>query len=268
MSRYREAMTHNGGGCEVLLRNNNMEVGRLSRRPLQPARPIRRTIPDRGRITYSRDVLMQISNLSVSKTKPKYLPDLPIIVQDPVLYKAGSQQAAPSGLHGPQGTPSGLHGPQVTLSGQHGAPSCAQWSIRRPMVCTFRGWLTEGAAWDPSRSEVLYKAGSQQAAPSGLHGPQVTPSGLHGAQVTPSGLHGPQVTPSGLHGPQVTLSGLHGAPSCAQWSIRRPTVCTFRGWLTEGAAWDPSRSEVSSLHHATDPSVSAHLENTHRSTRL
>ncbi|XP_077126933.1 uncharacterized protein C8orf88 homolog isoform X6 [Ranitomeya variabilis] len=219
MSRYREAMTHNGGGCEVLLRNNNMEVGRLSRRPLQPARPIRRTIPDRGaiftltsqakltdqckdgikgRITYSRDVLMQISNLSVSKTKPKYLPDLPIIVQDPVLYKAGSQQAAPSGLHGPQ----------------------------------------------------------------------VTPSGLHGAQVTPSGLHGPQVTPSGLHGPQVTLSGLHGAPSCAQWSIRRPTVCTFRGWLTEGAAWDPSRSEVSSLHHATDPSVSAHLENTHRSTRL
>ncbi|XP_069587694.1 uncharacterized protein C8orf88 homolog isoform X2 [Ranitomeya imitator] len=153
MSRYREAMTHNRGGCEVLLRNN-MEVGRLSRRPLQPARPIRRTIPDKGRITYSRDILMQISNLSVSKTKPKYLPDLPIIVQDPALYKAGSQQAAPSGLHGPQVTPSGLHGPQVTLSGLHGAPSCDQWSIRRPMVCTFRGWLTEGAAWDPQRSEV------------------------------------------------------------------------------------------------------------------
>ncbi|KAM3927718.1 uncharacterized protein C8orf88 homolog [Leptodactylus fuscus] len=112
-----------------------MEVRRLIRKPLQPARPIRRAVPDNGavymvnfqakftdackdsikdqcdlwcsigniqkvlmntvtekppannkkeRITYSRDFLMQLSNMSVSKQKPKYLPDLPIIRQHPV----------------------------------------------------------------------------------------------------------------------------------------------------------------------------------------
>ncbi|XP_073406616.1 uncharacterized protein C8orf88 homolog isoform X2 [Dendrobates tinctorius] len=123
-------------GCELLL-SNNLEVGRLRRKPLQPARPIRRTIPDSGamlnsqakvtdhckddikehcnlchstgnlhdifkdrgsdkpteepavntpkdRITYSRDLLMQISYLSVCKKKPKHLPDLSIIHQYPV----------------------------------------------------------------------------------------------------------------------------------------------------------------------------------------
>ncbi|XP_069815994.1 uncharacterized protein C8orf88 homolog isoform X3 [Dendropsophus ebraccatus] len=36
------------------------------------------------RITYTRDLLLQLSNLSVSKKKPKYLPDLPIILEHPV----------------------------------------------------------------------------------------------------------------------------------------------------------------------------------------
>lgn len=112
-----------------------MEVRRLIRKPLQPARPIRRTIPGNGavlmvnfqakftdhcrdrlkdhydvwcsignlhdvfkdpvtekpavnktkeRITYTRDVLMQLSSLPVSKQKPDYLPDLPIILKHPV----------------------------------------------------------------------------------------------------------------------------------------------------------------------------------------
>ncbi|XP_040288232.1 uncharacterized protein C8orf88 homolog isoform X1 [Bufo bufo] len=37
----------------------------------------------KDRITYSRDFLMQLSNVSVSKQKPKYLPDLPITLQHP-----------------------------------------------------------------------------------------------------------------------------------------------------------------------------------------
>ncbi|XP_069815996.1 uncharacterized protein C8orf88 homolog isoform X5 [Dendropsophus ebraccatus] len=39
---------------------------------------------NKERITYTRDLLLQLSNLSVSKKKPKYLPDLPIILEHPV----------------------------------------------------------------------------------------------------------------------------------------------------------------------------------------
>ncbi|XP_044151379.1 uncharacterized protein C8orf88 homolog isoform X2 [Bufo gargarizans] len=121
-----------------LLLSSEMEVRRLIRKPLQPARPIRRCVPDNGavlmvnlqarfsdhcrdsvkdrcnlwcsieklhvledpvteklsgkpavnnkkdRITYSRDFLMQLSNVSVSKQKPKYLPDLPITLHHPI----------------------------------------------------------------------------------------------------------------------------------------------------------------------------------------
>ncbi|XP_072007664.1 uncharacterized protein C8orf88 homolog isoform X8 [Engystomops pustulosus] len=135
ISRHHEVMTPHKGDCELLL-SNEMEDRRFLRKPLQPARPIRRTLPDTGtkfmvniqakftdnyrdsncnllcaignnhhvfkdlvpekpteepsvntnkdRITYSRDLLLQLSNLSVSKQKPKYLPDLPIIRQHPV----------------------------------------------------------------------------------------------------------------------------------------------------------------------------------------
>ncbi|XP_056378328.1 uncharacterized protein C8orf88 homolog isoform X2 [Hyla sarda] len=38
----------------------------------------------KDRITYTRDFLLQLSNVSVSRKKPKYLPDLPIILQDPI----------------------------------------------------------------------------------------------------------------------------------------------------------------------------------------
>ncbi|KAM9308418.1 uncharacterized protein C8orf88 homolog [Gastrophryne carolinensis] len=36
-----------------------------------------------GRITYSRDDLLQLSSSSVSRVKPKYLPDHPVILQHP-----------------------------------------------------------------------------------------------------------------------------------------------------------------------------------------
>ncbi|KAM4029598.1 uncharacterized protein C8orf88 homolog [Anomaloglossus baeobatrachus] len=131
-------------GCELLL-SNEMEVRRkFFRKNLQPARPIRRSIPDHGsiymgnvdkakfpdhctdrikehchlwgsngglhdvfkegatekptekpsvnakkeRITYSRDFLIQISKVSLSKKKPKYLPDFPIVLRDPVCSRA------------------------------------------------------------------------------------------------------------------------------------------------------------------------------------
>ncbi|XP_072007657.1 uncharacterized protein C8orf88 homolog isoform X3 [Engystomops pustulosus] len=129
-----ESPVNTNKDCELLL-SNEMEDRRFLRKPLQPARPIRRTLPDTGtkfmvniqakftdnyrdsncnllcaignnhhvfkdlvpekpteepsvntnkdRITYSRDLLLQLSNLSVSKQKPKYLPDLPIIRQHP-----------------------------------------------------------------------------------------------------------------------------------------------------------------------------------------
>ncbi|XP_068093698.1 uncharacterized protein C8orf88 homolog isoform X2 [Hyperolius riggenbachi] len=38
-----------------------------------------------GRITYSRDFLLQLSGLSASKQKPKYLPDHPVVLEHPVL---------------------------------------------------------------------------------------------------------------------------------------------------------------------------------------
>ncbi|XP_069075075.1 uncharacterized protein C8orf88 homolog isoform X2 [Pleurodeles waltl] len=36
------------------------------------------------RITYSRDFLMKLSSLSISRKKPEFLPDHPIVLQDPI----------------------------------------------------------------------------------------------------------------------------------------------------------------------------------------
>ncbi|KAM4689503.1 uncharacterized protein C8orf88 homolog [Discoglossus pictus] len=37
-----------------------------------------------GRITYTRDSLIQLSGLSVSRQKPQYLPDLPVVLEKPL----------------------------------------------------------------------------------------------------------------------------------------------------------------------------------------
>ncbi|XP_075069872.1 uncharacterized protein C8orf88 homolog [Mixophyes fleayi] len=125
-------------GCRLQL-SDEMEVKKLIRKPLQPARPIRRGVPDnaplfmvnlraeftdcckddlqdpfnlwcsigklydvlkdpvvpkppeipqmqtrKGRITYTRDFLIQLSSLSVSRQKPKYLPDHPVVLEHPL----------------------------------------------------------------------------------------------------------------------------------------------------------------------------------------
>ncbi|XP_072267042.1 uncharacterized protein C8orf88 homolog isoform X3 [Pyxicephalus adspersus] len=124
------------------LHGNEMEVRKLIRKSLQPARPIRRGASDKApllmvnfraevmdcckeeikdhyslwcsigqlngilkdpviprspetpkkaqtkikqdRITYSRDFLIQLSSLSVSRQKPKYLPDHPVVLDRPL----------------------------------------------------------------------------------------------------------------------------------------------------------------------------------------
>ncbi|XP_075682122.1 uncharacterized protein C8orf88 homolog isoform X3 [Rhinoderma darwinii] len=48
------------------------------------------------RITYTRDLLMQLSNSSVSKQMPEYLPDLPIILQHPVSSLYWATYSTPS----------------------------------------------------------------------------------------------------------------------------------------------------------------------------
>ncbi|XP_075682130.1 uncharacterized protein C8orf88 homolog isoform X7 [Rhinoderma darwinii] len=84
-----------GSGCELPL-NNEMGDKRLMRRSLQPARPLRRDITGSERITYTRDLLMQLSNSSVSKQMPEYLPDLPIILQHPVSSLYWATYSTPS----------------------------------------------------------------------------------------------------------------------------------------------------------------------------
>ncbi|XP_075439027.1 uncharacterized protein C8orf88 homolog isoform X2 [Ascaphus truei] len=38
----------------------------------------------KGRITYSRDFLIQLSSLTISRKKPEYLPDHPIVLERPL----------------------------------------------------------------------------------------------------------------------------------------------------------------------------------------
>ncbi|XP_078541718.1 uncharacterized protein C8orf88 homolog isoform X3 [Lissotriton helveticus] len=118
--------------------NKLMENKKMIRKPLQPARPLRRLSPtsststftvnfntefpcscplslpteanwwwncnnsdysadnedmnsnklqdpdSKERITYSRDFLMKLSSLSISRKKPDFLPDHPIVLQDPI----------------------------------------------------------------------------------------------------------------------------------------------------------------------------------------
>ncbi|XP_063780154.1 uncharacterized protein C8orf88 homolog isoform X2 [Pseudophryne corroboree] len=137
-------------GCHVLL--NEMDVKKI-RKPLQPARPIRRSVSGNGpqimlnlrteftdcckdniqdnfrlwcsinnlygalkdpvvptqpekpqmptrkdRITYTRDFLIQLSSLSVSKERPKYLPDHPVVLQRPLFDLSATAPPSSAGI--------------------------------------------------------------------------------------------------------------------------------------------------------------------------
>ncbi|XP_053305882.1 uncharacterized protein C8orf88 homolog [Spea bombifrons] len=57
----------------------DMLKDRWAPHPLEQPTPQKK----KDRITYSRDALIQLSSLSVSRQKPKYLPDHPVVLQKP-----------------------------------------------------------------------------------------------------------------------------------------------------------------------------------------
>ncbi|KAH0517636.1 hypothetical protein LTLLF_119605 [Microtus ochrogaster] len=63
-----------------------METKKLIGKPLQPARPVRHLSSPPERIKYSRDFLLKLSSVSICRKKPDFLPDHPIVLQNPVSH--------------------------------------------------------------------------------------------------------------------------------------------------------------------------------------
>ncbi|XP_030046045.1 uncharacterized protein C8orf88 homolog [Microcaecilia unicolor] len=59
--------------------NKNVQVLAETEIPSQP--PQLQSHDSKERIRYSRDFLMELSSLSISKQKPEYLPDHPVVLQ-------------------------------------------------------------------------------------------------------------------------------------------------------------------------------------------
>ncbi|XP_063306400.1 uncharacterized protein C8orf88 homolog isoform X2 [Pelobates fuscus] len=87
MIKYREDLAgcfpkDRGDHIDLWCSNNNNEELSSSVVPNKPEGP--QPLSRKGRITYTRDFLIKLSNMSISKQKPAYLPDHPIVLDKPV----------------------------------------------------------------------------------------------------------------------------------------------------------------------------------------